>query len=53
MYNKMERTVPGFNAIMEKVQADYAARADRRKERREAQKKAEEAAIYGPSEDDP
>lgn len=53
VYNKLERTIPGFNAIMEKVQADAAARDARRKERREAQKKAEDGAIYGGTENDP
>ena len=38
---------------MEKVQADAAGRDARRKEKREAQKKAEEATVYGPSENDP
>lgn len=32
---------------MEKVQADTEARNARRKEKREAQKKAEEMALYG------
>ena len=53
VYNKLDRTIPGFNAIMEKVQADAAGRDARRKEKREAQKKAEEATVYGPSENDP
>ncbi|KAF2288487.1 hypothetical protein GH714_007879 [Hevea brasiliensis] len=42
VYNKLERTIPGFNTIIEKVQADAAARDARRKERREAQKKVEQ-----------
>lgn len=41
VYNKMERTIPGFSTIMEKVEADAAARDARRKERREAKKRAE------------
>ncbi|TYH77627.1 hypothetical protein ES332_D04G167000v1 [Gossypium tomentosum] len=53
VFNKLDRTVPGFNAIMEKVQADSAARDARRKEKREAQKKAEAEAIYGRRENDP
>ena len=48
VYNKLERTIPGFDKVSEKVRADFAARDARRKERRAAQKKAEaEAAIYG------
>ncbi|KAB2087599.1 hypothetical protein ES319_A04G115000v1 [Gossypium barbadense] len=53
VFNKLDRTVPGFNAIMEKVQADSAARDARRKEKREAQKKAEAEAMYGRRENDP
>lgn len=53
VYNKLDRTIPGFKSIMEKVQADAAARDARRKERREAEKKAEDAAIYGGTENDP
>ncbi|CAK9323382.1 unnamed protein product [Citrullus colocynthis] len=41
VYNKMEQTIPGFSKIMEKVQADAAARDARRKERREAMNRAE------------
>lgn len=37
----MEQTIPGFSKIMEKVQADAAARDARRKERREAMNRAE------------
>ncbi|XP_050212538.1 protein TIC 56, chloroplastic [Mercurialis annua] len=40
VYNKLNRTIPGFDVIMEKVQADSAARDARRKERREAHKRA-------------
>ncbi|KAI3414469.1 GYF_2 domain-containing protein [Psidium guajava] len=48
VYNKLERTIPGFTKIMEKVHADADARDARRKERREAQKRAEqEGAMYG------
>ncbi|PKI34120.1 protein TIC 56, chloroplastic [Punica granatum] len=42
VYNKLERTIPGFDKIMERVNADAAAREAKRKERRGAQKKAEE-----------
>lgn len=37
----MERTIPGFNKIMEKVQADAAARDAKRKERRNGMNRAE------------
>ncbi|KAK6943183.1 GYF domain 2 [Dillenia turbinata] len=53
VYNKLEQDIPGFNAIMEKVEADSAAREARRKERRVAQKKAEEEiALFGRVQDD-
>ncbi|KAB2612043.1 hypothetical protein D8674_041205 [Pyrus ussuriensis x Pyrus communis] len=35
VYQKLERTIPGFNKIMEKVHADAAARDARRKARKE------------------
>lgn len=48
MYNKLERTIPGFNVVMEKVRADSAARDAQRKAKREAEKRAEaEEALYG------
>ncbi|XP_039145397.1 protein TIC 56, chloroplastic isoform X2 [Dioscorea cayenensis subsp. rotundata] len=48
VYNKLERTIPGFDVVMQKVKADTDTRDARRKERRAAQKRAEkEAAIYG------
>lgn len=48
MYNKFVRRIPGFIQVMEKVHADAAARDERRRAKREAQKRAEtEAAIYG------
>lgn len=48
VYNKLERTIPGFNKIMEQVNADAAAREAKRRERREAQKKVEEeVALFG------
>ncbi|XP_072975315.1 protein TIC 56, chloroplastic [Typha angustifolia] len=48
VYNKLDRTIPGFNSVMQKVRADSSARDARRKEKREAEKRAEaEAAIYG------
>ncbi|KAJ7969223.1 protein TIC 56, chloroplastic-like [Quillaja saponaria] len=47
VYNKMDRTIPGFSTVMQKVQDAAAARDARRKERREAQKRAEEGILYG------
>nr|CAD1822053.1 unnamed protein product [Ananas comosus var. bracteatus] len=48
VYNKLERTIPGFNVVMEKVRTDSAARDAQRKAKREAEKRAEaEEAIYG------
>lgn len=48
MYNKLERTIPGFSQVMEKVRADSAARDERRRQRRAAQKRTEaEEAIFG------
>lgn len=47
VYQKMERTIPGFNAIMDKVNAESAARERRRKERREAEKRKEARERYG------
>uniref|UniRef100_A0A2P2KDC5 GYF domain-containing protein n=1 Tax=Rhizophora mucronata TaxID=61149 RepID=A0A2P2KDC5_RHIMU len=47
VYAKLERTIPGIDVIMEKVQADARARNARRKQKREAKKKAEqEKALY-------
>lgn len=47
-YNKLERTIPGFSTIMEKVQVDAAERDAKRKAKRAAQKKAEEEkALFG------
>ncbi|KAL5550755.1 hypothetical protein UlMin_000931 [Ulmus minor] len=42
VFQKLERTIPGFNTILEKVHADAAKRLARRKERRTAEKKADE-----------
>lgn len=41
-YNKLEKTIPGFDKIMEKVQADAAVKAERIKAKRAAQLKAKE-----------
>ncbi|CBI18120.3 hypothetical protein VitviT2T_011830 [Vitis vinifera] len=46
VYNKLVRTVPGFDNIMEKVDADAAAREAIRREKRAAQKAAKEKALY-------
>lgn len=44
----MARTIPGFDRVMEKVQADANARYERRKDRRAAEKQAElEKALGG------
>nr|POE81973.1 protein tic 56, chloroplastic [Quercus suber] len=47
VYSKLEETIPGFDKVMEKVQADVDARQAKRKERRETQKKAEKMDLYG------
>ncbi|KAK6125990.1 hypothetical protein DH2020_040298 [Rehmannia glutinosa] len=38
-YNKLERKIPGFSTIMEKVQADAAERVEKRKAKRAAERK--------------
>ncbi|CAI0424151.1 unnamed protein product [Linum tenue] len=40
VYSKLERTIPGFDTVMEKVQTDADARDARRKLKRDALKKA-------------
>lgn len=48
VYNKLNRTVPGFGTVMEKVQIDSAARETRRMQKRAAEKRAEEEiALFG------
>lgn len=48
VYSKLQRTIPGIDTIMEKVHVDSASRGARRKQKREAQLKAEqEEALYG------
>lgn len=48
VYSKLERTIPGFSTIMEKVQVDAAAKAAKRKEKRTAQQRVEEEmALFG------
>ncbi|KAK4432250.1 protein, chloroplastic [Sesamum alatum] len=52
-YDKLERTIPGFDKIMEKVEADAAERDAKRKAKRLAEKKAEEEkALLEGGEDD-
>ena len=48
MYNKLERSIPGFDVVMERVRADSEDRYTQRNARRAAQKRAEaEEAIRG------
>ncbi|PHT35709.1 Protein TIC 56, chloroplastic [Capsicum baccatum] len=48
VYNKLNRTVPGFGTVMEKVQIDSATRETRRMQKRAAEKRAEEElALFG------
>ncbi|XP_016504827.1 protein TIC 56, chloroplastic [Nicotiana tabacum] len=48
VYNKMERTVPGFRKVMENVEIDSAARETKREQKRAAQKRTEEEiALFG------
>ncbi|MQM01838.1 hypothetical protein Taro_034604 [Colocasia esculenta] len=48
VYNKLQRSIPGFDLVMENVRAEADARDDRRREKREAEKRAEaEEAIFG------
>lgn len=53
VYSKLERTIPGFDKVMDKVQEDSSARRERRFRKREEEKKAEERARYGRSLGDP
>ncbi|XP_057959966.1 protein TIC 56, chloroplastic [Malania oleifera] len=54
VYNKLDRTIPGFSTVMDKVHADSSARDARRMEKRAAQKKAEEEmALFGRVQKDP
>lgn len=53
-YKKLERTIPGFNAIMEKVEAESDSRDARIEQKREARKKAEEErALFGKVRNEP
>lgn len=53
VYNKLNRTVPGFGTVMEKVQIDSAARETRRMQKRAAKKMAEEEiALFGSTRND-
>ncbi|RWR81319.1 protein TIC 56, chloroplastic [Cinnamomum micranthum f. kanehirae] len=41
VYSKLVRTIPGFDVVMQKVQADAEARVARRKQKRAAKERAE------------
>lgn len=47
VYNKMERTIPGFDKIVKKVKDDLVARLSRQAEKKLTEKRAEMAAFYG------
>lgn len=48
VYQKLATTIPGFDKVMEKVQAESIERETKRREMREAQKKAEkEMKMFG------
>lgn len=50
---KLEKTLPGFNTIMEKVQKDYDARIARRMKRREEEKREQDLRHdYGRTDED-
>lgn len=47
-YGKLERSIPGFSTVMEKVQRDFEAKEARRLGKREALKRAEQdKALFG------
>lgn len=46
-YNKLEKTIPGFSTIIERVQADAAEKSAKRKAKRAAEKKADEEKALG------
>lgn len=52
VYNKLERAIPGFSTVMEKVQAESIEREARRRGKREAEKRAEKELSLGKVEDD-
>lgn len=52
VYNKLERTIPGFNTVMERVQAVSIEREEKRREKREAEKRAEKEKSFGRLEGD-
>ena len=52
MYNKLERTIPGFSTVMERVQAESIEREEKRREKREAEKRAEKEKSFGRVEGD-
>ena len=48
VYSKLERTIPGFREVMEKVHPNVAARDAKRKGKRNVQKSTlEEIALFG------
>ncbi|XP_027175403.1 protein TIC 56, chloroplastic [Coffea eugenioides] len=52
VYNKLERTIPGFSTVMERVQAESIEREEKRREKREAEKRAEKEKSFGRVEGD-
>ncbi|KAM7262800.1 hypothetical protein ACFE04_000483 [Oxalis oulophora] len=54
VYDKLDRTIPGFRNVMEKVQTDAASRVDKREKLRKEKAQAEkEIALFGRVQDDP
>ncbi|PKA60218.1 hypothetical protein AXF42_Ash008277 [Apostasia shenzhenica] len=47
VYGKLESTIPGFDLVMDKVRVDFFAKEARRKEKKEARKKAMARAAMG------
>lgn len=53
VYNKLDRSIPGFRTVLERVQAEAIDREAKRKEKREAEKRAEkEMKMFGRVESD-
>ncbi|KAL3536560.1 hypothetical protein ACH5RR_005021 [Cinchona calisaya] len=52
VYNKLERTIPGFSTVMERVQAESIEKEARRRDKREAEKRAEKESSFGQVEGD-
>ncbi|KAL2901909.1 Protein TIC 56 chloroplastic [Bienertia sinuspersici] len=53
VYEKLARTIPGFDKVTEKVQADHLVREEERRKRRKAEKEAEQEALFGGPRIDP